>query len=83
MTRNGPHEYVEYMLSTLLVIGGVLTGLLLLLALIVRLSARPTSVARGSATGRRPSSWVVDADRPHPDVWSAPMTATSEIPAVR
>jgi hypothetical protein len=68
------------MLSTLLVIGGVLVGLLVLLAVIVSLSARPTS--RGGATPAR--TWVADAGRPHPDAWS-PMTSTttSEIPAVR
>jgi hypothetical protein len=70
------------MLSTLLVIGGVLVGLFVLLALIVSLSARPTTAARGSTgTGTAPS-WVVDAGRPHPDAWS-PLTATSEIPAIR
>ena len=76
------------MLSTLLVIGGVLVGLLVLLALIVSLSARPQPVARttGPSTrgsGRvapRPSPWVADAGRPHPDAWSA---TTSELPAVR
>ena len=70
------------MLSTLLVLGGVLVGLLLLVALIVSLSARPASTGRG--TPGRSSSWVVDAGRPHPDAWS-PMTSTttSEIPAIR
>ena len=43
------------MLSTLLVLGGVLVGLLVLLALIVSLSARPATVARGTGTGR--SEW--------------------------
>jgi len=72
------------MLSTLLVIGGVLVGLLLLLALIVSLSARPASAARGSQRPARSASWVVDAGRPHPDAWS-PMssTTTNEIPAIR
>ena len=72
------------MLATLLVLGGVLLGLFLLLALIVNLSARPeTSGREGSTTGRS-SSWVVDAGRPHPDVWSAvPSSSTSEIPAIR
>jgi hypothetical protein len=70
------------MLSTLLVIGGVLVGLLVLLAVIVSLSARPATAAPGR-TGTRPS-WAADAGRPHPDAWS-PMTntTTSEIPAVR
>ena len=72
------------MLSTLLVIGGVLAGLLLLLALIVGLSARPQTVVR-PADGPAPTrSWVADAGRPHPDAWS-PMvaTGTGELPAVR
>ena len=70
------------MLSTLLVIGGVLVGLLALLALIVSLSARPTT-RRGSTSAARTDSWVVDAGRPHPDAWS-PMTSTStEIRAIR
>jgi len=72
------------MLSTLLVIGGVLIGLLVLLALIVSLSVRPQTAARGSATAGRAPSWVVDAGRPHPDAWSPlSTTSTSEIPAVR
>ena len=71
------------MLSTLLVIGGVLVGLLVLLALIVSLSARPTTAARGSAHAGRTASWVVDAGRPHPDAWSPSTTTTSEIPAIR
>jgi hypothetical protein len=72
------------MLSTLLVIGGVLVGLLVLLAAIVSLSARPAPAAPGGRTGTRPSPWAADAGRPHPDAWS-PMTSTttSEIPAVR
>ena len=69
------------MLSTLLVIGGVLVGLLVLLALIVSLSARPQTTARGTAT--RGSAWTADAGRPHPDAWSPlSTTSTSEIPAV-
>ncbi len=75
--------YVQYMLSTLLVIGGVLVGLLVLLALIVSLSARPQTARRAGSTPRT-SSWVADAGRPHPDAWSpVPTTTTSEIPAVR
>jgi hypothetical protein len=76
--------YVEHMLSTLLVLGGVLVGLLVLLALIVSLSARPQTAVRGSATTGRAPAWVSDAGRPHPDAW-APLstTSTSEIPAVR
>ena len=69
------------MVSTLLVIGGVLVGLLVLLALLVRLSARPAATSRSNvASTSRP--WVADVGRPHPDAWSAP-TTTSEIPAVR
>jgi hypothetical protein len=67
------------MFSTLLVIGGVLVGLFLLLALIVSLSARPQTTVRGNT-----AAWAADAGRPHPDAWS-PLSAavTSEIPAVR
>lgn len=76
--------YAEYMLSTLLVIGGVLVGLLVLLAVIVSLSARPATVTRGTQTGPRTPAWAADAGRPHPDAWSpATSTTTSEIPAVR
>jgi hypothetical protein len=71
------------MLSTLLVIGGVLVGLFVLLALIVSLSARPQAPVRGTATAHGPS-WAADAGRPHPDAWSPLSTgSTSEIPAVR
>jgi len=73
------------MLSTLLVLGGVLVGLLLLVALIVNLSARPVSTGReAQRPGRPASSWVKDSGRPHPDAWS-PMssTTTNEIPAIR
>ena len=70
------------MLSTLLIIGGVLVGLLVLLALIVSLSARPQTRSADSPAPAR--SWVVDAGRPHPDAWSPMSTgATSEMPAVR
>ncbi|TFV86465.1 hypothetical protein [Blastococcus sp. CT_GayMR16] len=72
------------MLSTLLVIGGVLVGLLVLLALIVSLSARPQAPARGTSATSRSSAWTADAGRPHPDAWSPlSTTSTSEIPAVR
>jgi len=72
------------MLSTLLVLGGLLVGLLVLLALIVSLSARPQTATRGSATPGRGPSWVADAGRPHPDAWDPlSTTSTSEIPAVR
>ena len=70
------------MLSTLLVIAGVLVGLFALLALIVSLSARPAT-ARGTTTAGRATGWVADAGRPHPDAW-APLSHTStEIRAVR
>ncbi len=69
------------MLSTLLVIGAVLVGLLVLLALIVRLSARPETTRRENAAAS--PSWVRDAGRPHPDAWSPLSITTSEIPAVR
>ena len=70
------------MLSTLLVIGGVLVGLLVLLALIVSLSARPATTARRDAVATS-APWVPDVGRRHPDAWSAPATVTSEMPAVR
>jgi hypothetical protein len=70
------------MLSTLLVIGAVLVGLLVLLALIVHLSARPETTHRANTAAADPS-WVRDAGRPHPDAWSPLSTTTSEIPAVR
>ena len=71
------------MVSTLLVIGGVLVGLLVLLAVIVSLSARPTS-RRGATTSGRSDGWVVDAGRPHPDMWSSMSSDTStEIRAIR
>jgi hypothetical protein len=69
------------MVSTLLVVAGVLVGLLLLLALIVSLSGRPAT--RGQTTASRTPSWVVDAGQPHPDAW-APLSQTStQIRAVR
>jgi hypothetical protein len=74
------------MLSTLLVLVGVLVGLFLLLALIVSLSARPQAPARRDLVSipspRRP--WAADAGRPHPDAWSPlSTTSTSEIRAIR
>jgi hypothetical protein len=84
MTRTGSPDYVEYMLSTLLVIGGVLAGLLLLVAVIVGLSSRPAS-ARGvttSSRGRTPG-WVVDAGQRHPDAWSPLSQTSTEIRAIR
>jgi hypothetical protein len=70
------------MLSTLLIIGGAFVGLIVLLAVIVSLSARP-SAKRGSTSASRTPSWVAQSGRPHPDAWS-PMTATStEIRTIR
>jgi hypothetical protein len=68
------------MFTTLLVIGGVLVGLLVLLALIVALSARP-AVRRGTPPV---PTWAAQTGRPHPDAWS-PLTetSTSEITAIR
>lgn len=84
VTRTGPHTYFLCMLSTLLVIGGVLVGLLLLLALIVSLSARPQTSGRGSGATPPTPSWVLDTGRPHPDAWSPlSTTSTSEIRAIR
>jgi hypothetical protein len=68
------------MLSTLLVIGGVLVGLVALLALIVTLSARPAT--RGPAKTSGSPGWVAATGRSHPDAWSEPVP-TSEIPAAR
>ena len=64
------------MLSTLLVVAGVLGGLLVLLTLIVHLSARPAT--RVPAPGGRTSSWVADAGQPHPDSWSPLSTTTTQ-----
>jgi hypothetical protein len=69
------------MLSTLLVIAGVLVGLLGLLALIVHLSAPPAG--RGRTTATRTPSWVVDAGQPHPDAWSPLSNTSTQIRAVR
>jgi hypothetical protein len=71
------------MLSTFLVIGGVLVGLLVLLTVIVTLSSR----GRGGTTVARSTpptpSWVVDSGKPHPGTWG-PLSATStEIRAIR
>ncbi|WP_091944595.1 hypothetical protein [Trujillonella endophytica] len=68
------------MFTTLLVIGGVLVGLLVLLSLIVALSARP---APGKGATAVPQ-WVAQTGRRHPDAWS-PLseTSTSEITAIR
>ena len=69
------------MLSTLLIIAGVLVGLLLLLALIVGLSGRPAT--RGRTTSARTPGWVVDAGQPHPDAWSPLSQTSTQIRAVR
>ena len=76
------------MLSAFLVLGGVLVGLFVLLALIVSLSARPQGDPRRDAQAGAPArparTWAADAGRPHPDAWSPlSATTTSEIPAVR
>jgi hypothetical protein len=75
------------MLSTLLVIGAVLVGLLVLLAVIVSLSARGRDT-RGSTTSSRGTEprtpgWVVDAGRPHPDTWGPLSNTSTEIRAIR
>jgi hypothetical protein len=71
------------MLSTLLVIGGVLVGLLVLLGLIVGLSARPRT-SRGTTTATRTApTWVVDAGQPHPDAWGPLSNTSTEIRAIR
>jgi hypothetical protein len=71
------------MASTILVLGGVLVGLFVLLALIVSLSARPQTRTRGATPGSAAPSWVRDAGRPHPDAWSPlSTTSTAEMPAV-
>jgi hypothetical protein len=73
------------MLSTLLVIGGVLVGLLVLLALIVGLSSRGRDT-RGTTTASRgtvPPKWVVDSGQKHPDAWSPLSNTSTEIRAVR
>jgi hypothetical protein len=69
------------MLSTLLVIAGVLVGLLVLLSLIVHLSARPAT--RGQTTATHTPAWVMDAGKPHPDPWSPMSTTSTQIRAVR
>jgi hypothetical protein len=74
------------MLSTLLVIGGVLVGLLVLLALIVALSARGRNT-RGTTTATRGTTsapkWIVDSGQPHPDAWAPLSNTSTEIRAIR
>lgn len=83
MTRTDPAHYFLCMLSTLLVLCAVFVGLLVLLALIVSLSARPATVARSSATGGT-EAWVPEA-RQHTEAWGplGTTTPTGELPAVR
>ncbi len=83
VTRTGPPDYVGYMLSTLLIIGGVLVGLLVLLAVIVSLSARPATAGRKGQRSGRSASWAQDSGRPHPDAWSPLSGTTNELPAIR
>lgn len=73
--------YVLCMLSTLLVIGGVLAGLLVLLALIVSLSAPPAPGSRSGSS--RPEPWDDPLDQPYLDIWvPLPRSPTTEVPAV-
>ncbi|SDF98292.1 hypothetical protein SAMN05660324_1496 [Klenkia brasiliensis] len=66
-------------MSTLVIIGGVLLALVGLLALIVKLSARPAD-RRGTTTASRSAArtpgWVVDSGQRHPDAWD-PLSQTS------
>jgi hypothetical protein len=80
---HGPVRTTNFhsMLSTLLVIAGVLVGLLVLLSLIVHLSARPAT--RGQTTATHTPAWVMDAGQPHPDPWSPMSTTSTQIRAVR
>jgi hypothetical protein len=72
------------MLSTFLVIGGVLVGLLVLLAVIVSLSSRGRNTgSTTSSRGPRTPGWVADAGRPHPDTWGPLSNTSTEIRAVR
>lgn len=73
------------MLSALLVIGGVLVGLVVLLALIVSLSTRGRNM-RGTTSASRgtiPPKWVVDTGQPHPDAWAPLSNTSTEIRAIR
>jgi hypothetical protein len=80
VTRTGSSPYGRFMFTTLLVIGGVLVGLVALLALIVSLSARPATRGRSSAPAS--AGWVAQTGRPHPDAWAAP-ASTTEMPVAR
>jgi hypothetical protein len=73
------------MLSTLLIIGGVIVGLLVLLVIIVGLSSRGRT-PRGTTTagrGQLPPQWVVDSGQPHPDAWSPLSNTSTHIRATR
>ncbi|GAA4312919.1 hypothetical protein [Klenkia terrae] len=70
------------MMSTLLIIGGVLLALVGLLALIVKLSARPAD-RRGSTTASRTPSWVVDTGQKHPGAWEPLSNTSTQIRATR
>ena len=73
------------MLSTLLILGAALVGLLVLLAVIVVLSGRGRT-ARGTTTAARrpvPPKWVLDSGQPHPDAWSPLSHTSTEIRAIR
>ncbi len=74
------------MMSTLLVIGGVLLAFVGLLALIVELSARPAD-RRGSTTAARTAQrtpgWVVDTGQKHPDAWDPLSDTSTQIRATR
>ncbi len=81
---NGPvrSPSVVAMLETLLIIGAVLVGLLVLLVLIVSLSARPTD-KRATTTAGRTAGWVVDTGQKHPDAWSPLSNTSTSIRATR
>ncbi|SDP52336.1 hypothetical protein SAMN05660199_04125 [Klenkia soli] len=74
------------MMSTLVIIGGVLLALVGLLALIVKLSARPAE-RRGSTTASRSTQrtpgWVVDTGQKHPDAWDPLSQTSTQIRATR
>lgn len=82
MTRTGPRDYFQYMGSTLLVLGGVLVGLLVLLALIVVLSARPATTPRRDIPAPR-APWPAEGSLPATSVPSTGVPSTGEVPAVR
>lgn len=67
--------------STLLVLGGVLVGLVALLALIVALSARPATIPRRDLPAPR-SPWASETG-PHTAAWADPRPSTGDVPAIR